>query len=252
MLAWFMAAFMAATVSSGLEEARDREDRAALQQALNASATAAAKAPNDATAQHQTALAASYLAEIAQIQRDKPLAKQAAEQGIKAGEKAVALKPTAENYRLLGVLYGQAVTDLMSGLSYGPRAKSAISKAVELAPNSAAAYVARGVGNYYVPEALGGGAKVAISDFRKAIQLDPKDAEAYLWLGIALHKQKQDAEARQALTKSLALNPKRLWAKQELDKINPFSANRCSSSLILGSPGWQALQLAIENPEERL
>lgn len=219
MLAWFVAALVAAAVPSGLEEARNREDRAALQQAVNAGAAAAAKAPNDAETQYRLALAASYLAEIAQIQRDKPLAKEAAEHGVKAAEKAVALKPTAENYRLLGVLYGQAVTDLMSGLSYGPRAKSAINKAVELAPNSAAAYVARGVGNYYVPEALGGGARIAIADFRKAIGLDPKNSEAYLWLGVALHKEKQDAEARQALTKSLALNPNRLWAKQELEKI---------------------------------
>ncbi len=219
MLTWFMAALMAAAAPSGLEEARDREDRAALQQAFDASAAAAAKTPNDAAVQYRSALAASYLAEIAQIQRDKPLAKRVAEQGIKAAEKAVALKPTAENYRLLGVLCGQAVTDIISGLTYGPRAKSAINKAVELAPRSAAAYVARGVGNYYVPEAMGGGAKVAIADLQKAIELDPKNPEAYLWLGIALHKEKRDAEARQALTKSLALNPNRLWAKQELDKI---------------------------------
>jgi tetratricopeptide (TPR) repeat protein len=219
MLAWFMAAFMAAAAPSGLEEARDREDRGALQLALTVAAAAAAQAPNDPAAHYRVAQAASYLAEIAQIQRDKPLAKQAAEQGIKAAERAVALKPAAENYRLLGVLYGQAVTDLLSGLSYGPRAKIAINKAVELAPNSAAAYVARGVGNYYVPESLGGGAKVAIPDLRKAVQLDPKNAEAYLWLGIALHKDKQDAEARQALAKSLTLNPNRLWAKQVLEKI---------------------------------
>jgi tetratricopeptide (TPR) repeat protein len=219
MLACLMAALLAAAAPSGLEAARDREDRSALQQAVNEGAAAAAKAPKDAEAQYRLALAASYLAEIAQIQRDKPLAKQAAGQGVQAAEKAVALKPTAENYRLLGVLYGQAVTDLMSGLSYGPRAKMAINKAVELAPNSAAAYVARGVGNYYLPETFGGGAKVAIADLRKATELDPKSAEAYLWLGIALHKDKRDAEARLALTKSLALNPNRLWAKQELDKV---------------------------------
>ena len=218
MLAYLMAAVMAAA-PSGLEQARDREDRAALQQAVYASAATAAKAPNDAEAQYRLALAASYLAEIAQIQRDKPLAKQAAGQGVKAAERAVALKPTAENYRLLGVLYGQAVTDLMSGLNYGARAKMAINKAVELAPNSAAAYVARGVGNYYLPETFGGGPKPAISDLRRALELDPKNAEAYLWLGIALHKDKRDAEARQALTKSLALNPNRLWARQELDKL---------------------------------
>ena len=119
---------------------------------------------------------------------------------------------------MLGTLYGQAITDIMSGLSYGPRAKEAINKAVEKAPKSSAVYVARGVGNYYLPAQLGGGAKVAIPDFRKAIQLDSKNAEAWLWLGIALRQSGQEAEARQALTRSLELEPDRVWAKQQLDK----------------------------------
>jgi len=84
----------------------------------------------------------------------------------------------------------------MSGLSYGPKAKDAINKAVEKAPKSSAMYLARGVGNYYLPTQLGGGAKGAIPDFQKAIDLDPRNAEAYLWLGISLRKENRDAEAR--------------------------------------------------------
>ena len=138
---------------------------------------------------------------------------------MKFAEKAVALKPAnAEYYRLLGTLYGQAVTDIMSGLSYGPKAKDAINKAVEKAPKSSMMYVARGVGNYYVPAQLGGGAKLSIPDFQKAIELDPANAEAYLWLGLSLRKENRDAEARQAFTKSLELNPNRVWAKQQLEK----------------------------------
>ena len=34
--------------------------------------------------------------------------------------------------------------------------------------------------------------------------------------------------------------------------INPFSANRCSSSTILGYPTLQPLQLRSENPEKRV
>ncbi len=106
----------------------------------------------------------------------------------------------------------------MSGLSYGPKAKDAINKAVEKAPKSSMMYVARGVGNYYLPAQLGGGAKLSIPDFQKAIELDPKNAEAYLWLGLSLRKENRDAEARQAFTKSLELNPNRVWAKQQLEK----------------------------------
>jgi len=212
-----MAGFLAASPSV-LESARDQQDRATLQKTIAELSAAAAKAPNDADAQYKLALACSYLAEVNIELRDRKQGRQAAEQGIKAGEKALSLKPNAENYRILATLYGQAITDVLSGLSYGPKAKEAIGKAVEAAPKSSAVGVARGVGNYYLPSQFGGGAQNAISDFRKALELDPKNAEAYLWLGVSLRKENKDAEARQALQKSLELNPNRLWVKQQLEK----------------------------------
>jgi len=74
------------------------------------------------------------------------------------------------------------------------------------------------VGTYYLPSQLGGGAKLALADFQKAIDLDAKNAEAYLWLGLSLRKENRDAEARRAFEKSLELNPTRVWTKQQLDK----------------------------------
>jgi tetratricopeptide (TPR) repeat protein len=214
-----MAAFMAAAAPSPLEVARDKQDRAALTELAAQAGAAAAKAPNDPEVQYRAALANSYLAEVAIELRDRKAGRQFAEQGMKFAEKTIALKPeNAEYYRLLGTLYGQAVTDIMSGLSYGPKAKDAINKAVEKAPKVSMMYVARGVGNYYVPAQLGGGAKLSIPDFQKAIELDPRNAEAYLWLGLSLRKENRDAEARQAFAKSLELNPNRVWAKQQLEK----------------------------------
>ena len=209
------------TLSAGdIQRAHDAQDRAALERDIQAFAEAAARQPGDAAAQYQFARAESYLAEVAIEQHDKKAGQQAAERGIKAGEKAVALKQdSAEYYRVLGTLYGQAIVDIPSGLNYGAKAKEAINKAVEKAPRSSAVYVARGVGNFYLPAMLGGGAKPAIEDFRKAIELDPKNAEAYLWLGVSLHKDNRDAEARQAFAKSLELNPKRFWARQQLAKM---------------------------------
>jgi tetratricopeptide (TPR) repeat protein len=208
-----------AAAPAGLETARDKQDRAALQQMVAQLAAAAEKAPNDHAAQHSLALGCSYLAEVMIEQRERKPARGVAEQGIKAAEKAVALQPqSAEDHRLLGTLYGQAITDVMSGLSYGPKAKSSIAKAMELAPKSSMVWVAQGVGNYYLPAALGGGAPNAIVSLRKAVELDPKNAEAYMWLGVSLRKDGKDAEARQAFTKSLQLNPNRVWVKQQLDK----------------------------------
>jgi tetratricopeptide (TPR) repeat protein len=218
-LALILAMAGLAAAATPLEEARDRQDRAALQKFVADETAAAAKSPNDPDAQYRAALACSYLAEVMIEQHERKPARQIAEQGIKAGEKAVALKPaSADNYRVLGTLYGQAITDIMSGLSYGPKAKDALAKAIERAPKSPQVWVAHGVGNYYLPAQLGGGTQLAISDFRKAIELDPKNAEAYLWLGVSLRKENKDAEARQALAKALELNPRRVWVKQQLEK----------------------------------
>lgn len=217
-LALVMAGFLAVSPAV-LQTTRDQQDRPALDKIVEEDAAEAAKAPNDAEAQYRLALAASYSAEVAIEQRDRKAARAVAERGIKAGEKAVALKPDrAEYYRVLATLYGQAITDIMSGLSYGPRSKDAITKALERAPNSSDVYVARGVGNYYLPPQLGGTNQAALADFRKAIELDPKNAEAYLWLGLCLRKDNKDAEARQAFARALELNPNRVWVKQQLEK----------------------------------
>ncbi|HLK48274.1 MAG TPA: tetratricopeptide repeat protein [Bryobacteraceae bacterium] len=213
-----LAAFLAA--APALQTARDQQDRAALQKLVDESLAAAQRAPKDADAQYRAALASSYLAEVALELRDKKLAEQAAVRGVKAAEQAIALKPEmAEYYRVLGTLCGQVVpANLITGLSYGKRAKDAIDKAVALDPKSPAAYMARGVGNYYLPAALGGGLDLAIADFQKSVALDPKDADAWLWLGIALRKQNKNADARAAFSKAVELNPKRVWAKEQLDK----------------------------------
>lgn len=204
---------------SPLDAARDRQDRPGLERLMNEACGKAAGAQGDYDAQMQCALASSYVAEVDQEQRDKKSAQQAAQHGIQAASKAVTLRPqSGEAYRVLGMLYGQSIVDLVSGLSNGPKAKDAINKAVSLAPKSSGVYVARGVGNYYLPSQLGGGAEVAIADFRKAIELDARNTDAYLWLGLALRKENKDPEARQAFSKALQLDPNRVWAKQQLDK----------------------------------
>lgn len=217
---WTIALAAVLAVSPALQSARDQQDRGALQKLVDESFAAAQQAPKDAGAQYRAALASSYLSEVAMELRDKKLAEQAAIRGVKAADQAIALKAdVAEYYRVLGTLCGQVVpANLITGLSYGKRAKDAIDKAVMMDPKSAEAYMARGVGNYYLPAALGGGIDLAVADFRKALALDPKDADAWLWLGIALRKQNKNGEAREAFSKSVELNPKRLWAKEQLEK----------------------------------
>ena len=203
-----------------LEKARDAQDRAALDKLAAQAAAEAQKKPNDAAAQYKLALSNSYIAEVAIEQRDKNVAHSAAEAGIKAAEKTVALKgDVAEYHRLYGTLCGQAVSaNLLQGLKYGHCAQDEVNKALQLDPKSALNHVGHGVGNYYLPPQFGGGIDAAIKDFTKAAELDPQSAEAHLWLGLALRKVNRNAEARKEFQKALDLNPARVWAKQQLDK----------------------------------
>jgi Tfp pilus assembly protein PilF len=211
---------LAATSQPALETARDAQDRAALERIAAEWSDAAGKQSADADAQYRAALAQSYLAEVALELRDKILARTAAEAGIRLAERAVQLNgDVAEYHRVLGTLCGQVIpANVLAGLRYGRCARDSINKAIELDPKSALAHVSHGVGNYYLPPAFGGGVEPAIADFRKAISLDPKLAEAHLWLGLALRKAGQNAQARDALTKAVQLNPRRGWLKQQLEK----------------------------------
>ena len=220
MLVPFLMAALLAAAPGALKNARDRQDRPSLESQLAELSAAAQKAPSNADAQYRVALASSYLAEVALELRDKNQAERAAESGIRAAERAIGLNArNAEYYRVLGTLCGQVIpANLLAAFSYGKRAKEAINKALELDPKSSNAYLARGIGNYYLPDPLGGGPSVAIPDIRKAIELDPKSSDAYLWLGLALRKAHQNADARQAFSKSMQLDPNRVWARQQLEK----------------------------------
>lgn len=217
-----LAVLGAALEDSEILKARDNQDRAALEKIVMESRAAADKLPNDATAQYRFALAESYAAEVAIEQHDKAAAKNAAQAGMDAANKAVGLKPdSAEYQRILGTLCGQMVSSSsLAGLKYGKCALDAVNKAIELDPKSSMAYLSHGVGNYYLPQAFGGGIDLAIKDFRKAIDLNAKNADAWLWLGVALRKANQPAEAEKAFTQSLQINPNRVWARQQLEKTS--------------------------------
>jgi tetratricopeptide (TPR) repeat protein len=215
-----LCAAAAAMDDSELVKARDRQDRVALDKMAAELRTIAEQPPKDAAAQYRAALAESYAAEVAVEMRDKTAAKNAAQAGIDAAERAVNLKPdSAEYQRILGTLCGQMISsNSLLALKYGNCALNAVNKAIELDPKSSMAYLSHGVGNYYLPPALGGGMEAAVKDFRKAIELNTKNADAWLWLGIALRRGNQQEEARKAIAQSIELNPNRVWAKQQLDK----------------------------------
>ena len=205
-----------------LEKLRDKQDRQALDARASALHSEADKAQKDADKWYRSAVAHSYVAEVAYELRDKGGSERAAEAGVADAEKAIALNAkNAEYYRVLGTLCGQVIpaNPIMGALAYGKRAKEALDKAIEMDPKSPRARIAHGVGYYYLPTNFGGGPDNAIKDYKQALTLDPKSAEAYLWMGVAFAKQHQTAQAREAFAKSLQLDPDRVWAKHQLEKL---------------------------------
>lgn len=215
-----MPLFLVAARADELERLRDRQDRAGLEKAAGSLQEQAEKS-NNADAWYKAAIAQSYAAEVAMELRDKLGSQRIAELGVKDMDKAIGMNSkVADYYRVMGTLCGQVIpaNPIVGALSYGKRAKQALDQAIAMDPKSSKAYVSRGVGNYYLPASFGGGADNAIADFRQAIQLDAKNAEAYLWLGMALKKKNQNVQAREAFQKSLQLDPERVWTKQQLEK----------------------------------
>jgi tetratricopeptide (TPR) repeat protein len=213
--------FADVTLNPNLWRARDAQDRAALVHIAAESASAAEGHSAEPDFLYRAALAQSTLAEVAMEVHDKLQAKSAAEAGMKAADKAVALRgDQAEYHRILGTLCGQAAAAVggLGALKYGRCALDEVNKALELDSKSALNYLSHGVGNYYLPQALGGGVDLAIRDFEKAILLEPRNADAQLWLGVALRKANRNAEAQKAFERAVQLNPARVWAKQQLDK----------------------------------
>jgi Flp pilus assembly protein TadD len=203
--------------ASELSIARDHQDLASLD-CLIAKYKQDAHAPEG---QYKLALANSYAAEVALELRDKKKAEAYAQAGIDPAQKAVAANNgNAEYHRLLGEICGQVIpaNPIFGALKYGQCAKDEIAKALQMDNKLALAYVSRGVGNYYLPASMGGGLDEALKDFDKAISLDAKLPDAYLWKGVTLRKANRNPEARQALQQAAQLNPARLWTKQQLEK----------------------------------
>jgi lipoprotein NlpI len=210
------------SAADDLVKLRDRQDRAGLERNAAALNAEAEKSPNDANRWYRAAIAYSYLAEVTYEVHDKSASEHAAEAGVRDADKAIAINgKVADYYRVLGTLCGQVIpaNPIMGAIAYGKRAREALDKAIEMDPKSAKAHVAHGVGFYYLPASFGGGPDNAMKDYKQAIALDPKNAEAYLWLGVAYSKAHQNAQAREALTKSLQLDPDRVWTKEQLGKV---------------------------------
>lgn len=143
-------------------------------------------------------------------------------------ERSNSLKPMPETHALLSSVLGRLIgADPSLGMTLGPAAQEEMAAALESGPNNPRVWLLRGTSSMFTPEQWGGGLPVAETQLNKAIELFANDhpvapapswgkAEAYVWLGQVLQREKKSADAVAAYNKALALEPNYMWVKNVL------------------------------------
>jgi tetratricopeptide (TPR) repeat protein len=134
-------------------------------------------------------------------------------EGEKAYEKAVQLDP---NFALALARYSQLESWIAHTFSQTPerreKARALAVRAAQLQPDLPEAHLALGFLYYYVDKNF----DAAAHEFEIAQQGLPNDSEVYLALGAIERRQGKWTESNASLEKAVALNPRDIWAMQNL------------------------------------
>jgi len=186
--------------------------------------------PNDLLLLYYRSLALYRMASIYTGQKKRDEAKRALEEADLLLEQAISKSPTAEALALrsgvIGLIIGSSGNP-MSGMTLGPKASGLLDRAKELEPKNPRVWLVSGMSAMFTPKMFGGGTDRAEQDFRKALTYFETDqpvtpapswgrADAYIWLGQALHKNDKIDEARVAYQKALELQPNNGWVQNVL------------------------------------
>ncbi|HZQ24721.1 MAG TPA: tetratricopeptide repeat protein [Terriglobales bacterium] len=194
--------------------ARDQADIAALSRLVE-EASADARRQNTAAAYQRVAQLDLWLCEAGHVHNENKLIKKAAEDGIAASAKAVSLDAnSSEGHRLYGDLLGELIPHMtMGGMRYGKHAASELDKAVQLDPKNANAYVGRAIGYYFTPSAFGGSKDKAAEMLTQAIETDPQCDRAHIWLARVYLAEGKHDDALTEIQDALRIDPDRSFAK---------------------------------------
>jgi tetratricopeptide (TPR) repeat protein len=108
----------------------------------------------------------------------------------------------------------QLAADLYLGLTYFDKARQDAEAVIRLNSKVAKAYVVLGL----VDDYAGDPARAAV-EYRKALEIDPKDPQALLQLANALYIQRKLGDARNQIDRLLSIDPKSSPARYELSRI---------------------------------
>lgn len=166
-------------------KSRDRAEVAQLQQMVE-KARREAEETKRFESYRRLALFNVWLCEAAEAHQNNEVFKRAAEAGVAAAEKAVELNPrSSEAHQLLGDLLNQLIPHVFGGgMRYGKRSTDELDKAIELDPKNADAYVSRAISYYYTPESFGGNRQKAFELLTKAVEFASHEDSPHIWLAM--------------------------------------------------------------------
>jgi tetratricopeptide (TPR) repeat protein len=173
-------------------------------------------------------LARVYLAEYSywsQTSGDPDRADAALAQAEAMGRQAVARRPNdASVHVLLGKIYQfKLARSPVSGMGQALLSESPVlaeyNRALELDPQNGEAELGLGVYYHFMPRVLGGDAHVARQHFRRASKLMRSNPEPLVWIAISYREEGRLTDARQALTRALALDPQNAFALAEDERL---------------------------------
>ena len=186
--------------------------------------------PNDPLLLYYRSLALYRMASQYTGMKKNDEAKRALDEADLLLEQATAKSPTADALALrssvIGLMIGLSGNPL-SGMTLGPKSSGLLDRAKEMEPKNPRVWLMSGMSAMFTPKTFGGGTDKAERDLRKALLLYETDhpvspapswgrADAYIWLGQALHKNDKPDEARTAYQQALELQPNNQWVLRVL------------------------------------
>jgi tetratricopeptide (TPR) repeat protein len=138
------------------------------------------------------------------------------------------LGPLAETYALLGSVYGLRIGENPAlGASLGDRIDDLQAQARSLDAENPRVWLLRGIGDFFTPEAYGGGISAARAALERAAAAFERDtpeppeprwgrADVHAWLG-QVHQAAGETElAREQYQKALGIDPDYAWVRDRL------------------------------------
>jgi tetratricopeptide (TPR) repeat protein len=205
-------------LAAPLESARRKRDPAQLESLRTQLEQRLSQNPNDAVSQYELATVESFLADVAEMRKDKKAAATAVDKAIEAAQRSIQVnEKSADSHSLLADLYGRKIglgAGMFLGPRFGPKIGEENKRAMALDDKNPRVWASTGRQYLMSPKTFGGDVSKAIDSFKKSLTLDPNQDETWVWLAKAYEKQSDKANARDAIQHALQLNPQSRWAQE--------------------------------------